>query len=108
MVGTKRNRSLFRPDAIEGATQRRDRADDHGASRHLGSLYGVKEAGRAAGTPTLSRPMLGRQAAADVTCADSDRAPVNPGEQSVERAPNREATPRGPCMHLDLGRRLTI
>jgi hypothetical protein len=26
--------------------------------------------------------------------ADSDRASVNPGEQTVERAPNREALPR--------------
>jgi hypothetical protein len=38
--------------------------------------------------------MLRRQAPADSTFADNDRASVNPGEQTVERAPNREALPQ--------------
>ena len=36
MVGTSAIVAFFALQAIEGATQRRDRADDHGASRTSG------------------------------------------------------------------------
>jgi hypothetical protein len=36
----QRDGSLFRTQAVDGATQCGDRADDHGTSRHLGSISG--------------------------------------------------------------------
>src|SRR5664279_2550767 len=61
----QRDSGLFCTKAVDGATQCRNRADDHGASRHLDSTLVGKEAmspDLAADGPTLSRSMLGGQA----------------------------------------------
>src|ERR1700687_6152364 len=62
-------------------------------ARSIGSRR-LTGSGRTAGMPTLSRPRLSRQAAGQLTFANSDRDAANPDGHPVERASNREAPPR--------------
>ena len=82
MVGTSAILAFFALQAIEGATQRWDRADDHGASRHLGSVSGV---GEAAGL-----------AAADADLIKADGSPPSGRTRNrsvgLERPPNNVRT----------------